>query len=889
MNSANIMIFDEETKAERDYWIKTLGGDLDVSNLSPDFERPREYSGRNGSVEIRLDAELNQKLAVITGGSQFLIYTTLVTALKTCLYRYNNSETITVGSPVLKQATAGVGQKANVVAIKDRLSGSLSFKQLLLNVRETLLAAYARSRYPFTRIVKDLGLSANGDRCPLFDIAVSLSDIHSDLPELRNDITLRFTNESNALSGFVEFNNRLFAGERIERFTSHFINVLRDGLNGPDKLLSELRMLGDAERDRLLIEWNDTRANYPRGRTVHQWFETKAEQVPDSIAVMFGQQQLTYAQLNIRANQLAHHLKALGVGPDVLVGLAADRSIEMVIGLIGILKAGGAYVPFDSTYPVERLAFMLEDTRTSVLLTQQHLRDRLPENDIRVICLDSDWEIISNSPQENLPSRVMPDNLAYVIYTSGSTGKPKGVMIPHQGLMNYLTWCSKSYPVSEGRGSVMHSPIGFDLTITSLFPPLLAGKAVVLLSESEGADEIAELLSPDRDFSLLKITPAHLDVLRQCINDNPIAGSVRALVIGGEALYSESLMLWRAKAPTTRLINEYGPTETVVGCCTYEVQPDTESSGLIPIGRPIANTRIYLLDPDLNLVASGATGEIFIAGEGLARGYLNRPDLTASSFISDPLGQEHGARLYKTGDLAHHLSDGSLVFLGRNDRQVKVRGYRIELGEIEDALSQHPAVQHCAVVVREDVPGDKRLTAYVVAAAEPAISAEDLRAYLTGLPEYMVPGIFVRLDALPLTPNGKLDHRALPVPSQLRPEVLKPFVAPKTEVEQTLAAIWSQVLKIENIGVDDHFFELGGHSLTATQVIARMRKAFQIELPLRTIFDSPTVAKLSTIVEQARGEAPMPLPPPLSSVPRDAYRMNATSSEMVTGFEDLKK
>jgi amino acid adenylation domain-containing protein len=615
--------------------------------------------------------------------------------------------------------------------------------------------------------------------------------------------------------------------------------------------------LTEAERHQLLFEWNDTQADYPKDTCIHQLFEAQVERTPDAVAVVFEGQQLTYKQLNCRANQLAHYLQKLGVGPEVLIGICMERSLDMIVGLLGILKAGGAYVPLDPTYPLERLAFMLEDAQVSVLLTQERLLDKLPTYWAQVICLDVGWDVIVQECEENLISETTPDNLVYVIYTSGSTGKPKGVQILHRGLVNYLTWCISAYAVELGVGTLVHSSIAFDLTITALFSPLLVGRRVELLPDDFNIEGLGEVLRKRYNLSLVKITPAHLLLLSQQLSPSEAAGKTRALIIGGENLLAESITFWQDFAPETMLINEYGPTETVVGCCTYQVTNGEQRVGSIPIGRPIANTQLYILNEHLQPVPIGVAGELYIGGVGVARGYLNRPELTAEKFIPNPFSNEPRSRLYKTGDLAHYLPDGNIEFLGRIDHQVKIRGFRIELGEIEAVLAQHPAVKQSVVLAKEDIPGDKRLVAYVNLYQGQTTGTKELHSFLKSrLPHYMMPSTFVLLDALPLTPNGKVDRHALPTPDYNRTNWEETFVAPRTPTEQLIADIWAKVLGLERISVKDNFLELGGHSLLATQIIAQMQDVFQLELSFNTFFQNLTIASLSSIVTRKQGKNP---------------------------------
>jgi amino acid adenylation domain-containing protein len=595
-----------------------------------------------------------------------------------------------------------------------------------------------------------------------------------------------------------------------------------------------------------LAAWNETTADFPQV-CAHELFEQQVVRDPSAIAIIFGERQMTYRELNERANKLARHLRARGVGPDVLVGVCLERSPDLVVALLAVWKAGGAYVPLDPAYPPERLSFMVEDAQTRVLVTEEKCRALFASID--AIYVDTDWPRLSQEDSDNLAPNNKPSNLAYVIYTSGSTGKPKGAMIIQSGLVNYLCWAIRTYAVEPGRSVPVHSSVSFDLTVTSLYTPLLSGGKVELLPEDIGAQSLLAALLRTGDRSLVKITPAHLELLSQQISPQEAKGMTRAFVIGGENLLAEKLELWRGSASATRLINEYGPTETVVGCCIYEVQPGDPESGPVPIGRPIANTQLYILDPHMQPVPVGSMGELYIGGAGVGRGYLNRPELTAERFLADPFSQVPDARLYKSGDLARYRHDGIIEYLGRADDQVKVRGYRIELGEIEAALLAQPNVQACAVLAREDEPGDRRLVGYLVPRNGNAPNADDLRLALKEtLPEYMVPSQFVVMDALPLTPNGKIDRKNLPAPARDTSGAGKGG-APKTETQKMVAAIWSEVLRVDGIGIDDDFFDLGGHSMTATALVQRLRAAFGVDLGLASLFERPTIAGLSEVVD----------------------------------------
>jgi amino acid adenylation domain-containing protein len=589
-------------------------------------------------------------------------------------------------------------------------------------------------------------------------------------------------------------------------------------------------------------------------RCAHELFETQVERTPDAAAVALGDERLTYRELNARANQLAHALGRLGVGPEVLVGVCVKRSLEMVVAILGVLKAGGAYVPLDPEYPRQRLAFMLADTRAPVLLTQPALLPTLPAHESLVFCLHPTWETLAGEPRDNPQCRAAADSLAYVMYTSGSSGQPKGILVPHGGLVNYLTWCAQTYRVAAGTGAPVHSSFAFDLTITSLFAPLVAGRTVHLLPEGYGIDTLRQAFRQASDFSLVKITPAHLELLGQLLAPGEAGGRTRAFIIGGENLTGRQIAFWQNFAPKTLLVNEYGPTETVVGCCVYFVPQGKHFSGSIPIGQPIANTQLYVLDADLRQLPPGATGELYIGGGGLARGYHNRPDLTAEKFIPDPFGGESGARLYRTGDLVRSLPDGNLEFLGRIDQQVKVHGFRIEPGEVEAALALHPSVQQAVVVVREDVPAEKRLVAYVVPQPGQTLTTPGMRAFLQArLPDYLIPTALLLLDALPLTTNGKVDRRALPAPDHTKPTLTGHFVAAGNPLEARMVRLWEEVLRVRPIGVRDNFFELGGESLLAVRLFAKIHKSFGRDLPLASLLQAPTVELLVRLLDKPEG------------------------------------
>lgn len=866
--TSDIVIFDTKLKAERDYWVKRVASVTTASGLLHDYQRNGSEVREKAIVEIAVPRELSLKVCALAGGSPFLLYTILMAALKVCLYKYSNHDVITVGSPPLHELG-----KTNALAILDHLDSEMSFQELLLKVRESLLEAYAHQHYPFSRLLRDLQFESNGS-CPLFEVALTLTNLHGRLAETRHDMTLSFTNSGDVITGHLEFKPDLYKKENIERLSEHFLNILRTGVEEKKKRLREFELVTESECEQLLDRSNGAQKDYPSEECLHRLFEDQVKKNPAGIALRFAGEVLTYDDLNTKANQLARHLRNLGVGPDVLVGLHLERSFDLVIGILAIVKAGGAYVPLDLIYPQERLSFMLEDAGLKVLLTQHRLVTNLPEHQATTVLLDS-WESVSSESGENLETHISSDNLAYVLYTSGSTGRPKGVMITHRGLLNYLSWATKTYCVSEAQGAPVHSPVGFDLTVTSLFTPLLAGKCVTLLREDHGVEALLAALCDD-DFSLVKLTPAHLEVLKQLPNAREAAQQARTFVVGGEALYSESISFWREHRPEVRIINEYGPTETVVGCCVYEVPFGDCPEGAVPIGLPIDNTQLYVLDPHMKLLPSGIVGELYIGGVGLARGYLNRPELTSERFPPDPFGRQAGSRLYRTGDLVRARIDGTLEFVGRRDGQVKIRGYRIELGEVEATLLRLPEVREAVVTLDENWHGEAALVAYVVGVEK--ASVEQIRAALqTQLPAYMVPGQVVLLERFPLTPHGKVDQqelRALAAAAE-RDRNAGDGGAPLTEVEQQVAEIWGAVLGVKGVGREADFFDLGGHSLLATQVMARVHEVFQVEIPLHKIFESPTVAEFAGQIEAAKQT---------SQLPADSIKQVARDGELPLSF-----
>ena len=953
--------------AHLSYWEAQLKGVPPLLEIPTDRPRPAIQTFAGDYQSFSLAEKVSTGLKAMCQREGVTLFMALLSAFQVLLSRYSGQEDICVGSPIANRTQSEleplIGFFVNTLVLRGDLSGNPTFRQLLQRTREAALGAYAHQDLPFEMIVdkvqpqRDMGHSPlfqamfvlrnagtpnAGLRSPALESSgmgnaplgsqqlpgLTLSPVDAHSGTAKFDLTLFVVDEEERLGGALEYNTDLFDAATIKRMLDHWQNLLQGIVADPGANISHLPLMGEQERRRLLVEWNDTAYPYP-AVCAHQLFETQAAKTPDAVAVTMAadpltgrsERSLTYRELNRRANQLARYLQSQGVGPDVLVAVCVRRTLELPVALLGILKAGGAYVPLDPTYPQERLAFMLgelarpeplarPDSQAPILLTQTYLTGAAPafvqsgglpgfavagygpaghttttgrpaEHGAPGASFDESFGDASYDDL-NPTSDVTPDHLAYVIYTSGSTGKPKGAMIMHRGLVNYLTWCLHAYPLEEGQGAPVHSSISFDLTVTSLFAPLVSGRQVKLLPEDLQVEALGEALRQEGNFSLVKLTPAHLELLGQQLDPGQAGGCTRSFIIGGENLLVQHIAFWQSFAPDTVLVNEYGPTETVVGCCVYTVPPqsagegeEAPQAGSIPIGRPIINTQLYVLDAHLQPVPIGVVGELYIGGAGVARGYLNRPELTAERFLPDPfsaasaLAGATGARMYKTGDLARYRGDGNLECLGRVDDQVKIRGFRIELGEIEAVLSQHPGLSKVCVLAREDAPGARRLVAYVCtrSALEPesgatpqsaeTLTANDVKAFLGDkLPEYMVPSTIVFLETLPLTSNGKVDRRALPAPEALRPDLKAEYVAPRSDTEETLARIWGEVLHLDRVGIYDSFFELGGDSILSIQVIARANQA-GLRLVPKDLFQHPTIDGLASAAMSSTAASPV--------------------------------
>ena len=808
--------------------------------------------------QIKLSVATTVALQALARQHQLTLNTLVQGAWALLLSRYTGEEDVVFGAttsgrpPTLKGVESMVGLFINTLPVRVQVSPQAS---LIPWLQELQGQQFQTRQYEYSPLVKVQGWSEVPRGMPLFESILAFENFPTGSPlqkeggEQQESHFHYFGKTNYPLSILVRPSEDLlvrmmyvrprFDPATISRMMVHFRTLLEGMAANPERYLSELPLLTETERHQLLVEWNATTVAYPRDMCIHELFEAQVERTPEAIAVVCQGEQLTYRELNGRANQLAHHLQALGVGPETLVGICMERSPEMVIGLLGILKAGGAYVPLDPLYPKARLAFMMDDARVPLLVTEGRLLERLPEHRANVLCMDIDWEVIAGKSKDNLVSGVKAENLAYVIYTSGSTGRPKGALLAHRGLCNVAEEQFRTFDVRSDSRILQFASLSFDASIFEIVMALRAG-ATLCLGTADSLLPGSALIQLLRDhaISIVTLPPSALAALP--VEQLP---AVRTILVAGEALSADLVARW---ATGCRFFNLYGPTEstiwaTIALCVDGNRRPD--------IGHPIANIQIYVLDRQLQSVPVGVPGELYIGGDGLARGYLSRPELTAEKFIPHPFSQEPGARLYKTGDLVRYQPDGNLEFLGRLDQQVKLHGFRIELGEVETVLRQHPAVQESVVLAREDGPGDKRLVAYLVPDQEPAPSVSALRGFLQAkLPEYMVPSAFVLLKALPLTPNGKVDRQALPAPGPARPMLEATFVAPVNAIEKTLAEIWAQILGLERVGIHDNFFELGGDSILSLQVIARAKQA-GLQLTLKQLFENQTIAQLAAVTD----------------------------------------
>jgi amino acid adenylation domain-containing protein/non-ribosomal peptide synthase protein (TIGR01720 family) len=863
------------------YWRERVAGASTLLDLPTDRPWPAAQSSRGAREPLSVGAETAAALRELSQRHGATLFMTLLAALGVLLRRLTGQEDVLIGSPLANRdrpETAGlIGFFINTLVLRVEMAGDPAFPELLERVRESALGADAHQDLPFERLVEALALPRDLARTPLFQVMLAFQNLPA-ATERPRDVTvsgfgfesgtaqfeLNFTlNDSpHGISGALDYRTELFDPATARRLVRHFEALLAGIARQPGLPVSELPLLEPAERQQVRVEWNDSVAGLTGPAALHRLLEAQAASTPDAVAVIFGEESLTYTELNARAERLARHLIAMGGGPERRVAVALERSAELVVALLAALKSGSAYVPLDPGYPRERLAFMLADARPAVLLTTERLREQLPSEDVPVLCLDA----LEDAPAADLPGPAGDLQLAYVIYTSGSTGRPKGAMVTHRALVNHMLWMQAEYPLTPADRVLQRTPVSFDASAWELWAPLCAGAGLVVVPAGEHGDPAA--LARTIESGSVTVVQAVPSLLREMLEGGELGNcaTLRRVFCGGEALAADVQERFFASplAGRAELINLYGPTETTIQVTSWRCAPEGADRPAA-LGRPIANARLHVVGPRFEEAPIGVAGEIVVGGAPVGRGYLERPDLTAERFVPDPFAGEPGARLYRTGDLGRFRTDGTLEYLGRVDHQVKVRGFRIELGEIEAEIAALPGVRE-AVVIAAGAPGGQRLVAYVTSAGDGEVETSALREALRGrLPEFMVPAAWVALAALPLAPNGKVDRRALPEPDLPAGEG---FVAPRTPVEEILAGLWERVLDRARVGVRDNFFELGGHSLLATRIATRIREAFGIDLPLRTLFEEPTVAGLAVRIEEARRAGGGVQLPPIAPVPR---------------------
>ncbi|HST58143.1 MAG TPA: amino acid adenylation domain-containing protein, partial [Longimicrobium sp.] len=864
------------------YWRERLAGAPALLELPTDRARPAVQSNRGARERMEIPAGVVERLRALAQREGATLYMVLLAAFQVLLSKYSGSEDVVVGSPVSgrtrSEMEALIGYFINTLVLRTDLSGDPGFRALLGRVREVALGAYDHQELPFETLVAELHPERSLSHSPVFQVLFSLhtaaegagprlagvrtESAYTDSETAKFDLNMVFDEDGQGLQAALGYSTDLFDEGTIRRMLAQLGRVLEQVAAEPDVRLSELRLLGDAERQQVLVEWNATEAEFPRELCTHHLVEAQVERTPDAVAVVAEEGTLTFAELNARANRLAHHLAGLGVGPDVRVGICMERSLELAVGLLAVVKAGGCYVPLDPDYPADRLRHMVEDAAPAALLTHgvpdALVAGLMEDSAIPVIRFETDAEAWAGQPDTNPVTDVRPGHLVYVIYTSGSTGRPKGVMNHHACLVNRLAWGARAWDLAADDVLLCKTSLSFDGHIRELFLPWSVGARVVMARPGghKDPDYLLQVMH-DGGATMVNLNGSLLMVLLEHPRLELMAG-LRQMLVGGESFSGTGLTRFLERVPGTRLHHLYGPSEAATAMMAPDLGP-AQARRVVPIGRPTANSRMYLLDPAGNPVPVGVVGEMYVGGDSVGRGYLDRPALTAERFVPDPFAAEPGARLYRTGDLGRWLANGMIEFLGRNDFQVKIRGFRIELGEVEARLREHARVGEAAVMARPDATGENRLIAWYT--SDEAVDPAGLRAHLAErLPDYMVPAAFVRMESFPLTPSVKLDRKALPDP-QSDAFVTSVYEPPVGETEVALAEIWADVLGVERVGRRDHFFELGGHSLRAVQVVSRVRQVLEAEVPLGEIFLKPVLADFARALEQAaRSELPMIAP-----------------------------
>jgi len=867
------------------YWKTMLKGSPGVLELTTDKPRPAIQTFRGAREYAILPRELTESLKQFSRQEEVTLFMTLFAAFQVLLHRYTGQEDISVGTPIANRNRPEIekliGFFANTLVLRTHLSGTPSFRELLQRVREVALGAYANQDLPFERIVEELQPRRDLSRTPLFQVLFVFQNIALEvfrLPELnisfvepdtgtsKFDLTLSMMERGDSLAMRLEYNTDIFEATTIKRMLQHMETLLQSIVTDPSRKLAELELMAGDERNRI-AEWNDTRSTVAPARTVHHLFEEQAARMPNEVAAVFENEAISYRELDQRANRLANHLRKMGAGPDITAGILCERSLDLLVAVLGVLKAGGAYVPLDPQYPQQRLAYMLEDSRAHLLLTHRGLHSLIASCELPVVDFDVARSAIANESETISAPDMTGEELAYVIYTSGSTGNPKGVAMPHRALTNLIEWQASALDLVPEARTLQFSSISFDASFNEMFTCWHTGGMLVLASDELRRDtsRLIDFLNEQRVRRLFLPYVALSQIANVFSETGQFPEHVREILCTAEQLQvSDAVRQLFARSRVCRLLNEYGPSESHVVTVHELHGPASDWPKLPPIGKPIANTEIYLLDAQMQVCPVGVPGELYIGGDSLARGYVGRAAMTADRFIPDPFSTRAGSRLYRTGDIARYLENGAIEFLGRKDNQVKIRGFRIEPGEIETLLRKHPQIKEAVVTVAEDDSGDKRLIAHLVAQGESR--PNDLRSELKQhLPDYMIPSAFNFVADLPLTPSGKIDRLTLAKNVDWKQSLQRVYVAPRNEIEESLATMWGEVLKLEKVGIHDNFFEIGGHSLLAARLISRVRTMQQVELPLRTLFEDPTVAGLAKAIEKLKQQHAVKAP---SAIPR---------------------
>jgi amino acid adenylation domain-containing protein len=877
----------QELFSQKIYWLNNLSGELPETNLIQDYVRPPQYNGKNKSHSFELPSYLSQAIIKLTKESYFLVYLMLLSAFKVLLQKYTRNNDLIVGIPIYKKIDDVHIDYLNddkVIPLRTQLSNEITFKNFLIQVKDTVIQAYKRQEYCFDELIKLLNLPQSQNRCPIFDIVVLLENMHSktELAKLNNDITISFLIENSVISCSIEYSKLIFNDENIKLISHYYINVIESIISNPDIKISDIIFINDSDKHKLLEQYNSNSKEYPITQTINDLFEEQVDKTPNNIAVVYEKTKLTYRELNGKANQLAVMLRKLGVNKGEFVGIFKDRDIDFLIAILAIYKAGGAYVPIDSTYPSNRIEYMLSNSEVRILLTEFSLLNVLTNlisncSQLKsIICLDEvvpesiqitqnkeltiyDKFDFSDLPKESIEQINDAGDPAYMLYTSGSTGLPKGAIVRHDGAINHIYAQFDELQLRSEFCFLQSAPSSTDISVWQFLAPLLIGGKTVIV-------DIETVTIPEQLFKVLKsekntvveLVPALFGGLLEYTSGLPIyereLPCLKWMMVVGEPVSVSWVNKWLQIYPEIKIVNAYGPTEAADDITQFIVnKPFPANQRTVPIGKPLANLNLYILDKEMQLLPIGAPGEICVSGIGVGDGYWKNEEKTNLSFVPNPftdasknLPANRRDLIYKTGDLGRWLPDGNIEFLGRIDHQVKIRGFRVELGEIEAFLGQHPNVRENVVVVRQEEVGSVQLVAYVVVKTEPVPSISELRNFLKEkLPDHMIPSAFVMLESLPLAPSGKVDRKALPKPDNLRPELETIYVRPRNEVERSIVDIWTKILKVDKVGIQDNFFELGGHSLNVLQVYSKLRELFKTDLAITDLFKYPTINSLS--------------------------------------------